>query len=75
MVKNKYANVSIKRQSEMKELNEIDFFDIFLQENKNALLGDYFGEFEMIGTLINGKHIRNTHIRFTNVEDFENFNN
>ena len=29
----------------------------------------------MIGTLINGEHIRNTHIRFTNVEDFENFNN
>ena len=59
----------------MKELNETDFIDIILHEIKNALLGDYFGEFEMIGTLINGEHIRNTYIRFTNVKDFENFNN
>ena len=39
------------------------------------MLGDYIDEFEMTGTLIIGEHIRNTHIRFRNVSDFESYIN
>ena len=71
MVKLKYANNPDKLQSELKELNKVHVDDKNLHENKNDFLGDYTGEFEMIGKLSFCDQIRTTHIRFRNITDYE----
>ena len=38
---------------------------------KNEILGFYVGAFEMVGILKVGDQIRQTHIRFRNIIDFE----
>ena len=42
---------------------------------KQEILMDYTGEFEMVGNLKLGDQIRQTHVRFRNVADYETYIN
>ena len=75
LVKIKYANNPYKLQSELKELNKIQVVNKNLHEIKQEILQDYNGEFEMVGNLKVGDQIRQTHIRFRNMDDFESYIN
>ena len=75
LVNIKYANDPNKLQSELKELNKIQVFNKNLHEIKQEILQDYEGEFEMVGNLKVGDQIRQTHIRFRNISDYEAFIN
>ena len=75
LVKIKYANNPNKLQSELKELNKIQVVNKNLHENKQEILIDYVGVFEMVGNLQVGDQIRQTHIRFRNIDDFESYIN
>ena len=54
LVKIKYANNPKKLQSALKELNKIHVVNKNLHENKQEILVDYVGEFEMVGSLKGG---------------------
>ena len=71
----KYANDPNKLENALKELNKIEVIDKNLHEIKNEILQDYDGTFEMIGTLIVGDQLRQTHIRFRKMIDFETYIN
>ena len=75
LVKIKYATNPEKLQSEIKELNKIHVVDKNLHEIENEILLDYVGEFEMVCNLKVGDQIRQTHIRFRNMDDFEAYIN
>ena len=75
LVKIKYANNPYKLQSELKELNKVHIIDQNLRQIKNEILGDYVGEFEMVGRLKTADQTRETHFRVTNKDDFESYNN
>ena len=75
LVNIKYANDPKKLNNALKELNKIQVIDKNLHEIKNEILQDYNGTFEMVGTLIVGDQLRQTHIRFRNMEDFESYIN
>ena len=61
LVNIKYAN----------DPNKIQVVDKNLHEIKNEILLDYEGVFEMVGNLKVGDQIRQTKIRFRNMDDFE----
>ena len=71
----KYANDPNKLQSELKELNKIHVFNKNLHKIKQEILQDYNGEVEMVGNLKVGDQIRQTHIRFRNISDYEAYIN
>ena len=71
----KYANDPNNIQSALKELNKIRVVNKNLHEIKHELLQDYVGTFEMVGNLKIGNQIRQTHIRFRNMDDFEAYIN
>ena len=71
LVKLKYATNPNKLQNTLKDLNKIQFVDKNLHEIKNEILGDYAGEFEMVGSLVFVDQIWQTHIRFRILSDFE----
>ena len=75
LVNIKYANDPNRLEIALKELNKIQVFDKNLHEIKNEILQDYDGTFEMVGTLIVGDQLRQTHIRFRNMIDFESYIN
>ena len=75
LVNIKYANDPNKLQSELKELNKIQVVNKNLHEIKQEILIDYEGEFEMVGNIKVGDQIRQTHIRFRNMDDFEAYIN
>ena len=75
LVNIKYANNPNKLEEALKELNKIQVNDKNLHEIKNEILQDYEGVFEMIGNLKIGDQIRQTHIRFRNMDDFEAYIN
>ena len=75
LVNIKYANNPNKLEEALKELNKIQVIDKNLHEIKNEILQDYEGVFEMIGNLKIGDQIRQTHIRFRNMDDFEAYIN
>ena len=75
LVNIKYANNPNKLQSELKELNKIQIVNKNLHEIKQEILEDYEGEFEMIGNLKVGDQVRQTHIRFRNISDYEAYIN
>ena len=54
----KYANNPNKLQSALKELNKIQVINKNLHEIKPEILLDYTGEFEMVGNLKVGDHIK-----------------
>ena len=55
----------------MKQLIKVQVFDKSLHEIKQQISRDYAGEFEMIGKISVGDHVRRTHIRLRNVNDYE----
>ena len=75
LVNIKYANDPNKLQSELKELNKIQVVNKNLHEIKQEILQDYEGEFEMVGNLKVGDQIRQTHIRFRNIAEYEAYIN
>ena len=75
LVNIKYANNPDKLQSALKELNKIQVIDKNLHEIKQEILIDYEGVFEMVGNLKTGDQIRQTHIRFRIIDDFEAYIN
>ena len=75
LVNIKYGNDPNKLQSALKELNKIQVINKNLHGIKEEILQDYEGEFEMVGNLKVGDQIRQTHIRFRNMDDFESYIN
>ena len=75
LVKIKGANNPNRLQSELKELNKIFVIDKNLHQNKNEILRDYTGEFEMIGKLSIGRQICQNHIRFRDINGYESYFN
>ena len=75
LVRIKYADKPDKLQSELKELNKSQVIDKNLHEIKQEILQDYVGTFEMVGNLKVGDQIRQTHVRFRNMDDFEAYIN
>ena len=75
LVNIKYANDPNKLENALKELNKIEVIDKNLHEIKNEILQDYDSTFEMVGTLIVGDQLGQTHNRFRNMIDFETYIN
>ena len=75
LVRIKYADKPDKLESALRELNKIQVIDKNLHEIKNEILLDYVGAFEMIGNLKVGNQIRQTNIRFRNMDGFEAYIN
>ena len=75
LVRIKYADNPNKLGSALKELDKIQVIDKNLHEIKYEILQDYDGTFEMVGTLLVGDQLRQTHIRFIKVIDFETYIN
>ena len=75
MVKIKYVNNPNKLQSDLKELKIIEVVYKDIHDIKNEILRDYTGEYEMVVKLPLGDQIRETHIRFRNMDDFESYIN
>ena len=75
LVRIKYADKPDELENTLKELNKIEVIDKFLYEIKYEILPDYTGEFEMVGNLKVGDHIRDTRVRFRNIIDYEAYIN
>ena len=75
LVNIKYANDPNKLENALKELNKIHVVNKHLHEIKQEILLDYTGEFEMVGNLKVGDQLRQTHIRFRNMDGFESYIN
>ena len=75
LINTKYANDPNKLENALKELNKNQVFNKNLHEIKQEILQDYPGDFEMVGNLKVGDQIRQTHIRFRNMDDFESYIN
>ena len=75
LVKIKYADNPNKLESALKEIKKIQVIDKNLHEIKQEILLDYIGTFEMVGNLKVGDQIRQTHVRFRNMDDFEAYIN
>ena len=75
LVRIKYADKPDKLESALKELNKLEVFDKNLHEIKQKRLQDYTGAFDMVGNLKVGDQIRQTNIRFRNMDDFEAYIN
>ena len=71
LVQIKYADKPDKLASALKELNKIQVFNKNLHEIKQEILLDYNSVFELIGNLKVDEQIRQTYIRFRNMDDFE----
>ena len=56
-------------------MNKIQVIIKNLHEIKREILQNYTGEFEMVGNLKVGDGIRQIHIRFRNISDYEAYNN
>ena len=75
LVKINYANKPIKKKSALKDLNKIQVREKNLHEIKEEILIDYTGVFKMVGNLKVGDQIRQTHIRFKFIIDYEAYIN
>ena len=75
LVRIKYADNRIKLESALKELNKIQVIDKNLHEIKNDIILDYVGAFEKVGNVKVGDQIRQTNVRFRNMDDFEAYIN
>ena len=75
LVRNKYADKPDKLESAVKVLNNFQVIDKNFHEIKQEILQDYSGEFEMVGSLKVGDQIRQTHIRFRNIDDYGSYIN
>ena len=70
-----YADNPNKLESALKELGKIEVIDENLHEIKDEILLDYVDAFEMVANLKVDDQIRQTNIRFRNMDDFEAYIN
>ena len=75
LVQIKYANNPNKLENALKELNKILVVNNNLHEIKHEILLDYEGQFELVRNLKVGDQIRETRIRFRNINDYEAYIN
>ena len=75
LVNIKYANDPKKLHNALKKFNKIHVIDKNLHEIKLEILQDYDGTFELVGNLKVGDQIRQTHIKFRNMDDYEAYIN
>ena len=75
LVQIKYANNPKKLENALKELNKILVVNNNLHEIKHEILLDYEGQFELVRNLKVGDQIRETRIRFRNINDYEAYIN
>ena len=75
LVNIKYANDSNNLEDALKELNKIEVIDKNLHEIKQEISENFNDTFEMIDNLKIGDQIRQNHIRFRNIDDFESYIN
>ena len=75
LVKIKHDKYRSKIQSEIKELNKVQFVNQNLHEGKNEILVDYAGEFGMVCSLKVADQIRQIHNSFRNVTGYEAYIN
>ena len=73
LIRIKYGDNTTKLQSELKEFKKTHVVNKNLHEIKNEILVDYAGEFENVGELSIGDHIRQTHLRSRNINDYESY--
>ena len=71
MVEIKYVNNHAKIEYELKKMNKIQVTDKNSDEIKQEIIRDYDSQFEMIGKLSVGDQIRETHIIFRKITDYE----
>ena len=71
----KYADKHDKLEKALREFNKIEVVNKNLHEIKQEISMDYSGEFEMVGNLKVGDQIRQTHSRFSKIDDFESYIN
>ena len=71
LVRIKNADKPDKLESALKEFKKIPVVNKKIHEIKNEILLDFVGELEMVGNLKVGDPIRQTHVRFRNMDDFE----
>ena len=71
LVRIKYADKPDKLESALKDLKKFQVINKSVHEVKQEILQDYTGEFEMVGNLKIGDQIRQTHIRFRKIDDYE----
>ena len=70
-----YANNSNELQSELKGLNKNQVVAEKLHEIRNETLTNYTGEFDVVGKCLIGDQLRETHIRFRNITNYEAYIN
>ena len=75
LVRIKYADKPDILESALKEINKNQVIDKNLHEIKQETLQDYIRTFEIVGNLKVGDQIRQTHVRFRNMNDFEAYIN
>ena len=75
LVKINDSNNPNKIQSELKEFKKFQVIDKNLHEIKFKKLLDYTGEFEEVGDLKIGDQVRQTHIIFRNIDDYQAYIN
>ena len=75
LVKIKHADKPDKLESALKELIKIQLIDKNLHEFKNEIFLNYADAFEKVGNLKVGDQIRQTKIRFRNMDDFKAYIN
>ena len=75
LVQIKYANNPNKLENALKELNKIHVVNKNSHEIEHEILFDYEGQFELVGNLKVGGQIRETRIRFRNINDHEAYIN
>ena len=70
-----YADKPDKLENALRELNKTQIIEENLHEIKQEVLQDDTGAFEMVSNLKVGDQIRQTHIRFRNIYDYESYIN
>ena len=68
-------DIDLGRFCELATTDKIDVNSLNLHEIQNEVLGDYRGDFELIGSMLVGELEQKTNIRFKNVGDFESYIN
>ena len=68
---NKAEDIDIDSFFELATTNRKYVNGLNLHENKNEILENYTGDFELIGSMLVGEIEQKTNIRFKNVDDFE----
>ena len=68
-------DIDLGRFFEIALTNKICVNSLSLHEIENVILLSYGGDFEVIGKLSIGDHIRQTHIRCRNIADYEHYIN